>query len=239
MVKETITWEDGELNTKNHHLGFIHKFIPANEKETENRRGGQIRVLPTFLLLHGTGGNEEDLIPLAREISSEAAVLSPRGKVLENGVYPRFFHRLAEGVFDIEDLKFRTNELANFVKEASQVYSFDMGNVIAVGYSNGANIASSMLLLHPEILSSAILFRAMVPLVPQVLPDLTNKHIFMSSGLHDPIISKQNAESLFDLFKKAGAKVSLYWQNSGHELVMEEVKKAKEWLVHYFSSSFL
>jgi predicted esterase len=90
-----------------------------------------------------------------------------------------------------------------------------------------------MLLLYPEIPSGAILFRAMVPLVPEILPDLTNKHIFMSSGLHDPIVSKEDAESLFNLFKKAGAKVSLYWQNSGHELVMEEVKKAKEWLLHY------
>jgi predicted esterase len=222
------------LNTENHHLGFIHKFIPANENEIERRRRRrQSKVVPTFLLLHGTGGNEEDLIPLAREISSQAAILSPRGKVLENGIYPRFFRRLAEGVFDIEDLKFRTNELANFVKDASKAYGFDMHDVTAVGYSNGANIASSMLLLYPEIPSGAILFRAMVPLVPEILPDLTNKHIFMSSGLHDPIVSKEDAESLFNLFKKAGAKVSLYWQNSGHELVMEEVKKAKEWLLHY------
>ena len=209
-------------------MDFIHKFIPASEKETERRT--QNRVVPTLLLLHGTGGNEQDLIPLARQISSEAAILSPRGKVLENGMYPRFFRRLAEGVFDIEDLKFRTNELENFVKEASKVYGFDMGNVIAVGYSNGANIAASMLLLHPEILSAAILFRAMVPLVPRVLPDLNNKHIFMSSGLYDPIVPKQDAERLADLFRKVGAEVSLYWQSSGHELVMEDIKKAKEWL---------
>jgi predicted esterase len=225
------------LNTKNHNIGFIHKFIPASVGETERRTrttktGGQNKIsVPTLLLLHGTGGNEEDLIPLARQIiSSEAALLSPRGKVVENGMYPRFFRRLAEGIFDIEDLKFRTNELANFVKDASKAYGFDIRHVIAVGYSNGANIASSMLLLHPEILSAAILFRAMVPLVPQVLPDLTNKHIFMSSGLYDPIVSKQDTEGLFDLFKKTGANVSLHWQNSGHELVMEDVNKAKEWL---------
>jgi phospholipase/carboxylesterase len=215
-----------KLNT----LDYVHKFIPASEKETERRRTTQNKVVPTLLVLHGTGGNEQDLIPLARQVSSEAAILSPRGKVLENGMYPRFFRRLAEGVFDIEDLKFRTNELANFVKDASKVYGFDMGNVIAIGYSNGANIAASMLLLRPEISSSAILFRAMVPLVPQVLPDLNNKHIFMSSGLYDPIVPKQDAERLFELFKKAGAKVSLSWQGSGHELLMEEVKKAKEWL---------
>lgn len=206
-------------------LGFIHKFIPSNKKE---RLEGRVKV-PTFLLLHGTGGNEEDLIPIGHEISSEAAILSPRGKVLEDGM-ARFFRRLAEGVFDIEDLKFRTNELADFVKAASKAYGFDMQHIIAVGYSNGANIASSMLLLRSEILSAAILFRAMVPLVPEVLPNLTDKRIFMSSGLHDPIVPKREVESLSSLFKKAGAEVSLYWQNSGHELRIEEVKKAKEWL---------
>jgi predicted esterase len=231
------------LNTKNHNIGFIHKFIPANVGEierrtrtTKTRRQNKI-LIPTLLLLHGTGGNEEDLIPLARQIiSSEADILSPRGKVVENGMYPRFFRRLAEGVFDTEDLKFRTNELANFVKDASKAYGFDIRHVIAVGYSNGANIASSMLLLRSEILSAAILFRAMVPLVPQVLPDLTNKHIFMSSGLYDPIVSKQDAERLFDLFKKTGANVSLHWQISGHELVMEDVNKAKEWLLLNYPS---
>lgn len=222
--------DDIELNTKNN-LDFIHKFIPASEKEAGKRRT-QNKVIPTLLVLHGTGGNEQDLIPLAKQISSEAAILSPRGKVLENGVYPRFFRRLAEGVFDIEDLKFRTNELADFVKDASKVYGFDMHRLIALGYSNGANIAASMLLLHPEILSAAILFRAMVPLVPLVPPDLNNKHIFISAGTYDPIVPKQDAERLADLFKKSGAKVSLYWQNSGHELVIEEVKRAKEWLLH-------
>ncbi len=221
--------DDMELNSKNH-LDFVHKFIPASEEETIRRRT-QNKEVPTLLVLHGTGGNEQDLIPLARQISSKAAILSPRGKVLENGMYPRFFRRLAEGVFDMEDLKFRANELANFVKDASKVYDFDMHCIIAVGYSNGANIGASMLLLHPEILSAAVLFRAMVPLVPRVLPDLNNKHIFMSSGLYDPIVPKRDAERLVELLKRAGARVSLYWQNSGHELVIEEVKRAKEWLL--------
>jgi phospholipase/carboxylesterase len=220
------------LNEKNQ-LGFIHKFIPSNIKV--ERKGGSKKV-PTFLLLHGTGGNEEDLIPVAREISSEAAILSPRGKILEDGIAARFFRRLAEGVFDLEDLRFRTNELANFVNNASKTYGFDLQHVIALGYSNGANIASSMLLLRPEVLSAAILFRAMVPFVPNTLPDLSNKYIFMSSGLYDPIIPKQEAERLFSLFKDGGAKVSISWQNSGHELVMEDVKKAKE---SFYSSSLL
>jgi phospholipase/carboxylesterase len=216
-------------------LGFIHRFIyPTNSDDLKGKRDGQKArekiSSTTFLLLHGTGGNEEDLIPLAYELDQSAAVLSPRGKVLENGVAPRFFCRLAEGVFDVEDLKFRTNELANFVKNASNTYGFDMDHLIAVGYSNGANIASSILLLRPDVLSVAILFRAMVPLLPQVLPDLTNKHIFMSSGLHDPIVPKQETEHLMGLFKKAGAKVSLHWQNSGHELRMNEINTAREWL---------
>src|SRR5690349_12277911 len=227
-------------------LGFIHSFIPPRKDEEsaantttrtskeETEREG--KAFTTFLLLHGTGGNEQDLIPLANELDKSAAILSPRGKVLENGVTPRFFRRLAEGVFDLEDLKFRTNELADFVIDASKTYNFDLHHIIAVGYSNGANIAASMLLLRPEILSSAILFRAMVPLVPQTLPNLSNKPIFMSSGLYDPIVSRQEAENLFGLFKKAGANISLSWQESGHELTMEEIRKAKEWLLHSISS---
>jgi len=132
-------------------------------------------------------------------------------------------------------LKFRTNELADFVIYASKTYNFDLQHVTTVGYSNGANIAASMLLLRPETLSSAILFRGMVPLVPQTLPDLTRKHIFMSSGLYDPIVSKQEAEKLFSLFKSAGAKFSLNWQGSGNELAREEIRKANEWLLHSIS----
>ena len=132
---------------------FIHEFVPGKSERT-------------LLLLHGTGGNEHDLIPVGREIDPNAALLSPRGKILENGM-PRFFRRLAEGVFDIEDLKQRTNELADFIAAAAKQYNLVANQVVAVGYSNGANIAASMLLLRPEILHAAILFRAMVPLVPE------------------------------------------------------------------------
>jgi len=217
---------------KNTQLGFIHRFIPPNKvsgaRATE--QGTKEKdAFTTLLLLHGTGGNEEDMIPLGQQIAPEAAILSPRGKVLENGM-PRFFRRLAEGVFDIEDLKFRTYELADFVEQASEVYGFDLEHLVAIGYSNGANIAASELLLRPEILPVVILFRAMVPLVPEKLPNLTNKYIFMSSGLDDPIVPNQEAERLFDLFKRARAKVSLNWQGSGHELTIKELQKAKEWL---------
>jgi phospholipase/carboxylesterase len=229
------------MDKKKTELDFIHRFIPARLEESgagtaTRRRKIEGKAFTTFLLLHGTGGNEEDLIPLAYELDKRAAILSPRGKVLENGITPRFFRRLAEGVFDLEDLKFRTNELADFVIDASKTYDFDLQHVISVGYSNGANIAASMLLLRPEILSSAILFRAMVPLVPQKLPDLSDKCIFMSSGLYDPIVSRQEADRLFGLFKSAGAEVSLSWQESGHELTMDEIRKAREWLVHSASS---
>ena len=220
-------------NNEKPHLGYIHRFIVPSDEMGKRQAQGQKRdrnKFTTFLLLHGTGGNEEDLIPLAQQLCQKAAILSPRGKVLENGVAPRFFRRLAEGVFDIEDLKYRTNELADFVKDAANAYDFDLHNVIAVGYSNGANMGGSILLLRPEILSGAILFRAMVPLIPEILPNLTNKHIFMSSGVYDPIVTRQGAEKLFGLFRKAGAKVTINWQESGHELTMEEVQIAREWL---------
>jgi len=231
------------MDKKKTELGFIHRFIPPRSEEggastvtRTSRQETAAKAFTTFLLLHGTGGNEEDLIPLAYELDKRAAILSPRGKVLENGVAPRFFRRLAEGVFDLEDLKFRTNELADFINDVSKAYGFDLQRIVAVGYSNGANTAASMLLLRPEILSSAILFRAMVPLVPERLPDLTKKHIFMSCGLYDPIVSRQQAENLFGLFKNADADISLNWQESGHELTMDEIRKAQEWLVNSVSS---
>src|SRR5215210_9003626 len=149
-----------ERTRKTTELGFLHHFIPASEKGN----------LLTLLLLHGTGGNEQDLIPLGRELCPRAAILSPRGKVLESGM-PRFFRRLAGGVFDIEDLKFRTHELADFVEKASKIYGFDLRYLISVGYSNGANIASSTLLLHPKVMSSAVLFRAMIPFMPEKVPN--------------------------------------------------------------------
>lgn len=217
------------MDKKPHQLGFIHRFIPSNRKEAKAKT-----PLATLLLLHGTGGNEEDMIPLGHEIAPKAAILSPRGKVLEAGM-PRFFRRLAEGVFDIEDLKFRTNELADFIENASKLYSFDLEYMIAVGYSNGANIASSLLLLRPEILSAAILFRPMVPFIPDTLQNLISKNILICAGEWDPIVPRQNTEKLLDIFKKAHTNVSIYWQKSGHELGQEEILTAKEWLSHHIS----
>jgi phospholipase/carboxylesterase len=195
---------------------FIHEFVPG----TSNR---------TLLLLHGTGGNERDLISLGRELNPNAALLSPRGKILENGM-PRFFRRLAEGVFDVEDLKQRTNELADFVAAAVQHYNLVADCLVAVGYSNGANIAASMLLLRPEILHAAILFRAMVPLVPDNLPDLSPVRIWISAGNRDPIIPTSETERLAQLLRRAGADVTIRFANAAHGLTSAEVETARHWL---------
>jgi len=208
---------------KSHDLGFVHRYVPP--------LGIQENSALTLLLLHGTGGNEDDLLALGRELDPNAGLLSPRGKILEAGRISRFFRRLAEGVFDIEDLMFRTFELAEFVEKASKIYDFDMNKVIAVGYSNGANIAASMLLLKPQTVSGAVLFRAMVPLVPDNLADLSEKHILLLSGLRDPIATRQEAERLYGLFKQAHAIVDLQWQNSGHELIQNDIRAAKQWLM--------
>jgi predicted esterase len=196
---------------------FIHEFVPGRSSRT-------------LLLLHGTGGNERDLIPLGREIDPNAALLSPRGKVLENGM-PRFFRRLAEGVFDLEDLKHRANELADFVAAAAQHYGFASDNVVAAGYSNGANIAASILLLRPEILSAAILFRAMVPLIPETQPNLSSVRVWIGAGTDDPIIPTSGTRQLAELLRKAGADVTIRHFPAGHELTAADVEGAREWLM--------
>ena len=181
------------------------------------------------MLLHGTGGNERDLIPLGRELDPNAALLSPRGKVLENAM-PRFFRRFAEGVFDLEDLKYRTNELADFVTAAGEHFGFSSDNVVAVGYSNGANIAASMLLLRPEILGAAILFRAMVPLVPDKLPELSSVHVWIGAGDQDPIVPASETKSLAELLRRAGADVTIRFAKAGHGLTNDDVEAARHWI---------
>ena len=195
---------------------FIHEFVPGISERT-------------LLLLHGTGGNERDLLPLGRELDPNAALLSPRGKVLENGM-PRFFRRLAEGVFDLEDLKKRTIELADFVAAAAKHYKLAADQIVAVGYSNGANIAASMLLLRPEILSAAILFRAMIPLVPENLPDISSVRVWIGAGDQDPIVAASEAQRLAKLFRDAGADVTIRFASASHGLTDAEVKTAGHWL---------
>ena len=199
-------------------LGFVHRFLPGDDDSG-----------PTLLLLHGTGGSEEDLIPLGQDLLPGAAILSPRGKVSEYGA-ARFFRRLAEGVFDHEDLLFRTHELAEFVGGAAGEYGFDPSKVVAVGYSNGANVAASIILLHPGLLRAAVLFRAMVPFEAELTPDLSRLPVFMAAGRQDRMIPQNNTQHLADILTEAGAEVDLRWRDAGHPLTYEEVAEAKEWL---------
>ncbi|MDA4116548.1 MAG: alpha/beta hydrolase [Thaumarchaeota archaeon] len=206
-------------------LGFVHKFVPPTG-------GSQL----TLLLLHGTGGNESDLIQLGHELAPRAALLSPRGKVLENGM-PRFFRRLGEGIFDINDLVDQTHNLAVFTGEASRAYRFDLGKVVAVGYSNGANIAGSALILHPETLAGAVLFRPMVPFVPDVMPKLSGKPILILAGSRDSIVPEEETERLAGLLKRAGADLTLRWADATHGIASEDVAAAREWLSEKFPDS--
>jgi predicted esterase len=199
--------------------GFVHRFVPASEQAS-----------PTLLLLHGTGGNETDLLPLGNQLAAGAAMLSPRGKVLENGM-PRFFRRLAQGVFDLEDLRSRTHELASFVNSASARYNFDPHRVVAVGYSNGANIAASMLLLHPSLLAGAILFRPSLPFIPDRVPDLAGIPVFVAAGRFDELVPQEESERLAALLKEARAAVILQWQPSGHTITSEDGEAGREWLL--------
>ena len=197
-------------------LGFIHRFQQGS--------GG-----PKLLLLHGTGGDENDLLPLGSALAEDATLISPRGKVLEQGM-PRFFRRLAMGVFDEEDLKERTQELAVFITNAGKVYGYDPSELIAVGYSNGANIAASLLLLHPGLVKGAILLHAMVPFSVQDLPDLGGTSVLITGGRRDSMIPGEQTERLAKMLQEAGADVTLDWQPGGHELNHSELDAARRWL---------
>ena len=201
---------------------FTHRFIPVGKKS------------PVLLLLHGTGGNEDDLLDLGRSLHPGAALLSPRGKVLENGM-PRFFRRLAEGIFDEADLIRRTHELADFVAAAAAEYGLQTRKIVAVGYSNGANIAASILLLRPETLAGAVLLRAMLPIVPENLPSLAGIPVFLAAGRKDPFIPPEGTDRLADLLRKVGADLTLRWSDRGHQLDPEEIDEARTWLKRRFS----
>jgi predicted esterase len=179
------------------------------------------------LLLHGTGGDENDLIQIGQTIAPGAAFLSPRGQVLERGM-PRFFRRLAEGVFDIEDLHLRTEQLAHWIGESAARYNFDPTRVSTIGYSNGANIAASVLLSHPQAIANAILLRAMLPFEPETLPDLRGKRIFMSNGAHDPIIPQPSSARLAEIFRKSSADVTGHVENAGHGLSQRDIDLARD-----------
>lgn len=182
----------------------------------------------TLLLLHGTGGTEQDLLPIAKMIDPDASVLSVRGNVSENGM-PRFFKRLREGVFDEEDLISRTDELSAFLDEASKEYGFDRNHIIAAGYSNGANIAGSLLFHYKESLRGALLFHPMVPRRGIELPKQSGLPVFIGAGENDPICPAQETKDLEELLTEAGADVTVHWERMGHQLTENEVKTAADW----------
>lgn len=198
--------------------GFIHHF-----------EAGDGAVL---LLLHGTGGNEHDLVGLGRAIAPGAAIVSPRGKVLENGM-PRFFRRLAEGVFDLEDLHARTAELAAWIDTFSREQEIDDLPVIAIGFSNGANIAGSLLLSNPGLLAGAVLLRPMVPFDPDPLPSLAGTRVLISAGVADQLIPVPETERLDELLRSCEADVELAWQPGGHGLTNADVELIQRWFANY------
>lgn len=205
-----------------HPLGFIHRYVPASA-------GPGVASGVTLLLLHGTGGDETDLIPLGEALLPGAAILSLRGKVLE-GDAPRFFRRLAEGVFDQEDLALRTDELARFIEAAIRAYELDGENVYAVGFSNGANIGTSLLLRRPGLLRGAVLVSPMVPFEPDAPPDLSATGVFIGAGRTDPIATPDHTERLAALLRRSGADVTLYWHPGGHTISRSEMEAARHWL---------
>lgn len=207
-------------------LGFIHHFLPGSDSSA-----------PPLLLLHGTGGDEDDLLSIGETLSPGSARLSPRGKVSEHGA-ARFFARKAEGVFDPTEVTQRTHELAEFIAAAAREYKFDPARLIAVGLSNGANIAATTLLLRPIALGGAVLFRPMVVLdVPAAPGSLTGKHILVLSGSHDNLVSPDHPRRLAAHFRAGGAEVDLQTQPAGHQLVQADIMAATKWFEALRSSS--
>ncbi len=204
---------------------FIHEFVPATDPDLHL----------TLLLLHGTGGNERDLLPLGRALLPGAALLSPRGRVLENGM-PRFFRRFAEGVFDVDDLKVQTHDLNAFLKAASQKYGVAQNKGVPIGYSNGAYNAGSLFLIHPHALSAGLLFRPMVPFTPDFAPDLRHAAVFLSGGLRDPIVPRENTEALAAMLASFGADVETFWHRGGHELGQDDFEAGRKWLLDRLSA---
>ncbi len=201
---------------------FIHQF---------ERGSGAI----TVLALHGTGGDETDLVPLAQDLFLGASVLSPRGHVSEKGAN-RFFRRLSEGVFDLGNLREETELLAAFVQSSAKKYAFDAQKVVALGYSNGANIAASLLLSQPQTLRGAILLRAMTPFTPETLPDLSGKAVFLAAGRQDPLVPMANIDELARMLESARAEVTLRFENAGHNLTRLELEAARAFVGRRFGS---
>jgi predicted esterase/catechol 2,3-dioxygenase-like lactoylglutathione lyase family enzyme len=206
-------------------LGFIHRYLPP-------AAGAEPAGSTTLLLLHGTGGDEDNLISLGRALLPGAGLLSPRGKVLERGM-PRFFRRLAEGVFDQEDLARRTDELADFVEAAATTYNLRRDGIVAVGFSNGANIAASLLLRRPGVLRGTVLLSPMVPFEPSAPPNLAGTSVFIGAGRADTMVPQSQVVRLAEILREAGAEVMLHWEPGGHEITLGVVSAAEAWLAQH------
>ena len=205
-------------------LTYIHQYEPGTGEQRNT----------TLLLLHGTGGDENSLRDLGRMILPGAGQLRPRGNVQENGM-ARFFRRFAEGLLDVDDLKRRTDELADFLQHASSRYGFDAQQIIVAGFSNGANIAASLLFLRPQVLHAAILLHPMLPFVPESLPDLRAMPVFIGAGRADPLVPSEQTLQLAELLEHAGARLSVFWHNGGHTVSVEETRAIKNWLPEFVS----
>jgi phospholipase/carboxylesterase len=197
-------------------MSFLHRFVPASA--TDRR---------PLLLLHGTGGTEDDLVPLGRTVAPGAALISPRGKVLENGM-PRFFRRLAEGVLDEEDVGRRAAELAAFVSDATSQY--DLERPVALGFSNGANMAAAVLLLHPGALAGAVLLRPMAPLAQPPEADLSGTRVLILSGSMDPMVPSGSVARLVADLTRGGAEVEERVLPAGHAVSQADLSLAATWL---------
>jgi phospholipase/carboxylesterase len=204
-------------------FGFEHRFEAASNL-----------AAPSLLLLHGAGGDEHTLLPLGRAIAPGAALLSPRGRVLEHGM-ARFFRRLDEGGFDQADLARRTDELAGFIDTSVTMYPVLKSRLVVVGFSNGANIATSLLLRHPEKVAGVIVLRGMVPFVPEPTVDLLRKPVLVSNGIEDPIVGTDEVEELADIFRSANADLTLHWERAGHVLAQGDVLMAFDWIRRFYT----
>ncbi len=219
---ELLGGNEGPEDVSGEALGFVHRYVPPSDE-------AERACAATLLLLHGTGGDEEGLLPLGRRLLPGAAMLSPRGNVLE-GELTRFFRRHAEGVLDQEDLARRTEELAEFVDRAAATYAFDRRGVIAVGFSNGANIAASLLLRRGAVLRGAVLLSPLLPFEPETVPSLAGTSVFIGAGRNDPLVPSEQVERLATHLREAGADVMVHWDAGGHRITLGEVDAARAWL---------
>lgn len=210
------------MKTKNEELQFVHRFIPSSNTDDV-----------TLFVLHGTGGDENDLLALAKAIRPTAAILSPRGKILENGMN-RFFARLSPGVFDLTDLRKQTKELAEFINRATKKHSINPNQLVAVGYSNGANMAVNLMLNYPVLLCGAVLLRPLLPNKPSKIPDLSNQKILVLGGERDTLISPGQTKELIEYLRTTKAQLSVNWQSVGHELTQTDIAIAREWMQRTF-----